>query len=495
MPGSGIPAPPPPPGSGIPPPPPPPGSGIPPPPPPPGAGVPPPPPPPAPTAGGPPPLPPPPPGGWSQTPAATLRKVPVNPKVPMRPLYWTRIQMPVVAAPVAPPVADSNGTENDSQPTPSLLWDQLQEEPFEEEEFTDLFARQVVQKKPAKKKEVKSPKKQVKRAKLLDSKRSQNVGILISSQHLEIADIESAVLNLDTSDLSLDQLEQLLEMRATDEELKTIRHHLQKNPDIPLDKPEQFLYELSQLPHFADRITCFTFQSSFHEALNTLEVKLDNLKSTCKMLMSSKSVQHVFGLILALGNYMNGGNRTRGQADGFGLDIIGKLKDVKSKDSSVTLLHYIVKKYIQNHDPECAQLPVPSPWDVERCQQIRFDEVAASSEEAHLQPFKDNMETFLREADQRLDVQQNNLKECENCFADVCVFFQCTHRKDGKKMTPKDFFLIWSPFCGDFADIWKREQLSIVKETTKRMKKIQEDKKKVTRKAKEAGGLKAKLRL
>ena len=53
---------------------------------------------------------------------------------------------------------------------------------------------------------------QVKRAKLLDSKRSQNVGILISSQHLEIADIESAVLNLDTSDLSLDQLEQLLEM-------------------------------------------------------------------------------------------------------------------------------------------------------------------------------------------------------------------------------------------------------------------------------------------
>ena len=53
---------------------------------------------------------------------------------------------------------------------------------------------------------------QVKRAKLLDSKRSQNVGILISSQHLEIGDIESAVLNFDTSELSLDQLEQILEM-------------------------------------------------------------------------------------------------------------------------------------------------------------------------------------------------------------------------------------------------------------------------------------------
>lgn len=30
---------------------------------------------------------------------------------------------------------------------------------------------------------------------------------------------------------------------------------------------------------------------------------------------------------------MNGGNRTRGQADGFGLEILPKLKDVKSRVS------------------------------------------------------------------------------------------------------------------------------------------------------------------
>ena len=42
-------------------------------------------------------------------------------------------------------------------------------------------------------------------------------------------------------------------------------------------------------------------------------------------------MKKVLGLILAFGNYMNGGNRTRGQADGFGLDILAKLKDVKSQ--------------------------------------------------------------------------------------------------------------------------------------------------------------------
>lgn len=42
----------------------------------------------------------------------------------------------------------------------------------------------------------------------------------------------------------------------------------------------------------------------------------------------------VLGLVLAFGNFMNGGNRSRGQADGFTLDILPKLKDVKSSVSS-----------------------------------------------------------------------------------------------------------------------------------------------------------------
>ena len=44
-----------------------------------------------------------------------------------------------------------------------------------------------------------------------------------------------------------------------------------------------------------------------------------------------KSVKDILALILAFGNYMNGGNRTRGQADGYSLEILPKLKDVKSR--------------------------------------------------------------------------------------------------------------------------------------------------------------------
>ena len=51
----------------------------------------------------------------------------------------------------------------------------------------------------------------------------------------------------------------------------------------------------------------------------------------------------VLSLILTCGNYMNGGNPQRGQADGFNIDILPKLKDVKSNDNSTNLLYWIVQ--------------------------------------------------------------------------------------------------------------------------------------------------------
>lgn len=68
------------------------------------------------------------------------------------------------------------------------------------------------------------------------------------------------------------------------------------------------------------------------------------------MLQTCKEVPNILGLVLAFGNYMNGGNIARGQADGFELDILPKLKDVKCKDNSTNLLHYLVTVYIEKFD-------------------------------------------------------------------------------------------------------------------------------------------------
>ncbi|KAL1444503.1 hypothetical protein MTO96_029814 [Rhipicephalus appendiculatus] len=380
-------------------------------------------------------------GGWHSA-YATARKQPVNPKALMKPLYWTRIQVPSTKQPQgASPASPEKTAEH------KTLWEVLEETPPSDwEEFENLFSRQVQEKKPtAKTKSAQEKTKQV--AKLLDQKRSQNVGILISSLRLEICDVENVmtyvcdvflqpIYNFDTSVVSLDTLQALYEIRPTSEELKLIQDHLALKPEVPLDKPERFLLDLSRIPEYADRVGCIMFQSTYTESISIVENKLNNLKMTCEALLHSKEVRTILGLILALGNYMNGGNRSRGQADGFGLEILAKLKDVKSKDNSLTLLHYIVRVYIskfqEDVSQEKAKFPLPEPTDMERAGLVNFDDIRAdlkkldaqikscetkvqkvleNSDSEHQEPFREQMTTFLQKAHQEQKEQEENLEE------------------------------------------------------------------------------------
>ncbi|KAG8189077.1 hypothetical protein JTE90_028626 [Oedothorax gibbosus] len=507
-PGMGIPPPLPPPGMGIPPPPPPPGMGIPPPPLPPG-GIPPPPPPPGGASTSPSPLPPPPPGGWYGA-YQTARKAPVSPKVPMKPLYWTRIQ--VQEPPQTVPEAENK----------SCLWQKLEETvPADLDEFTELFSRQTRERKPASKVKTKDKSKEV--AKLLDQKRSQNVGILISSLRIEISDVENAVYNFDTSTLDLDALQAIYEIRPNTEELQSIKTHLELKNDIPLDKPEQFLYDLAQIPEYADRVSCIMFHAAFTETISSIENRLNNLKMTAEFLMTDADIQKVFGIILALGNYMNGGNRNRGQADGFGLEILPKLKDVKSKDNSLTLLHYIVRNYVKLYQKDCtldkAKLPVPEPSDAERASLVNFDDIAndlkklhsqiksceakvekvlSSSDEEHQQPFKDKMDAFLTKAYAEHKEQEENIEECKAKFNETMEFFSWKPKSGNPSEYPQEFFSYWRVFCNDFKDIWKKEIHRKAKEelerTRKKLQEIKEDRRANVVKVKDKPhGLKAKL--
>ncbi|KAM3606511.1 uncharacterized protein V6R79_017702 [Siganus canaliculatus] len=220
--GAPPPPPPPPPGFGLPPPPPPPpGMGPPPPPPPPGMGPPPPPPPPG---FGPPPPPGPMPSMMVQE--AAPAKAVIEPPKPMKPLYWTRIQLH----------AKKNINE--------LVWEKIEEPSVDFEEFVELFSKTAVKekKKPISDTISKSKAKQV--VKLLNNKRSQAVGILMSSIHLDMKDIQNAVLNMDNTVVDLETLHALYENRAQADEMADINKHIKSSKDKedakPLDKPEHY---------------------------------------------------------------------------------------------------------------------------------------------------------------------------------------------------------------------------------------------------------------
>ncbi|XP_023196508.1 formin-2-like isoform X2 [Xiphophorus maculatus] len=436
------------------------------------------------------------------------RKAAVEPPRPMKPLYWTRIQL---------------HTKRDIPS--SLVWELVEEPDVDFDEFVALFSKTAVKEKkqPLSDTITKSKAKQV--AKLLNNKRSQAVGILMSSLHLDMKDIQHAVLNLDNNVVDTETLQALYENRAQQEELDKIEKHIKSSKDKenakPLDKPEQFLYQLSLIPDFSSRVFCILFQSSFCECMSSITRKINTLQRVCKTLQDNVSVKKILGLVLAFGNFMNGGNRTRGQADGFTLEILPKLKDVKSNDGAKSLLSYIVAYYLRHFDEDAGKetsvFPLPEPHDLFQVSQMKFEDfqkdfirlrkdlractsevekVCKVSDEDNLQPFKEKMDAFLAQAKSELEILDAQLSSTHKLFIELTVFYSVKPKAGEKEASPNTLFSIWHEFSSDFKDQWKKENKTILKERLKAAEECFRQAKEKTSysvKPKHASGIKAKL--
>lgn len=425
----------------------------------------------------------------------------------MKPLYWNRIQ-----------IQDNNN---------NTLWSSL-EEPniINSKEFEDLFSKAALQAKKKPLSDTYEKKNKAKKIiKLLDGKRSQTVGILISSLHLEMKDIQHAVLTVDHSVVDLETIEALYENRAQTDELEKIRKHYETSREDEvklLDKPEQFLYELSQIPDFSGRSHCIIFRSVFVDSMSSVHRKVETISTVCKVFLENDSVKDVIGVILAFGNYMNGGNRTRGQADGFGLEILPKLKDVKSRDNHISLVDYVVSYYLRNMDEnagtEKSVFPLPEPQDLFHAAQVKFEDLAKdlrklkreltgcvkevqqvceNSSDEHLQPFKDKMEAFISTAQSEYACEDDRLRAAQDSFQDMVTFFGLKPKSGEKDVSPNYVFMLWYEFCNDFKNTWSRENKRIskerLKEAQKTVQKITAEKKVETKKINE-NSLKERLR-
>uniref|UniRef100_A0AAZ3Q6R7 FH2 domain-containing protein n=1 Tax=Oncorhynchus tshawytscha TaxID=74940 RepID=A0AAZ3Q6R7_ONCTS len=327
------------------------------------------------------------------------------------------------------------------------------------EEFVELFSKTAVKEK---KKPLSDTITKSKVVKLLNNKRSQAVGILMSSLHLDMKDIQHAILNLDNTVVDLETLQALYENRAQQDEMEKIDKHIKSSKDKdnakPLDKPEQFLFQLHQIPNFSGRVFCILFQSTFSEWLSSILRKLDILQRVCTTLQSGQCVMQVLGLVLAFGNFMNGGNRTRGQADGFNLDILPKLKDVKSSVSDTTRALGPVPYSLwleEDAGRETCLYPLPEPQDLFQASQMKFED---------FQKDLTRLKKDLR-AKSDLEIQETQLSDTHKLFLELTVFYQVKAKMGEKEVSPHTFFSVWHDFSSDFKDLWKKENKMILQES------------------------------
>ncbi|CAG2181073.1 unnamed protein product, partial [Oppiella nova] len=187
----------------------------------------------------------------------------------------------------------------------------------------------------------------------------------------------------------------------------------------------------------------------------------------------------------------------RGQADGFGLEILPKLRDVKGKHNNVSLLEYVVRMYIKNYCSEVLSVdeirfPLPEPSDLERASAIVFDDIVAdintlennmhscerkvekvlkcAQNPQHIEPFESRMKTFIEKSKNQIREMKENVEECQLKFPETMKYFIYKPKSSKECDWPKEFFAHWIPFSRDFKDIFKREIQRTIKQNVEKQK-------------------------
>ena len=177
-------------------------------------------------------------------------------------------------------------------------------------------------KKEQQKVEEKKPKIETK--KFLDPKRTQEVSIIVTKLP-EPEDVNRALITLDQSILNSDQIEGLLKILITKEELNMYKS---MGEDGNWDKGEKYLVKINDIPNHQIKLKIWSLTNKFEEKLPGLLESLEHMVNACNEIKNNKYFKLILSIILGLGNILNGGS-ARGQADGFSLDLLNKLPGIK----------------------------------------------------------------------------------------------------------------------------------------------------------------------
>jgi len=230
---------------------------------------------------------------------------------------------------------------------------------------------------------------------LLDLRRAQTIGIMLSRFKLPLAAVSRAIQRMDARALTLDDVNALKSFLPTEEEVKLLRAY---RGDLELlAPPDLHFVNLMQIPFLERRLEAFAFILSFDSRVKILKASIDNVKEGCVEVTRSEDLKFLFSSILALGNTLNDGSFA-GNAKGFKLESILKLGELKSNvgKQPADFFLYLVEKFYKDR-PKLFDLP------------DKFQHVSRASRECFLDLEKEcncllegmrNLKDLLKEGDQ-----------------------------------------------------------------------------------------------
>ncbi|XP_038654976.1 disheveled-associated activator of morphogenesis 2 isoform X3 [Scyliorhinus canicula] len=451
----------------FPPPPPPPGGPLPPPPPPLMLGGLPPPPPPLPYEFLPPPPPPPPPGGPPPPPGAPPFFSLAMPPPPC-PLTMGSMRRKAIPQP-SHPLKSFNWHKLSEDRIGDTVWNEIDDlrafNTLDLEDFEKMFsAYQRQQKELGSTEDLYLTMRKVKELSVIDGRRAQNCVILLSKLKLSNEEIKHAILQMDEQeDLAKDMLEQLLKFVPEKCDIDLLEEH--KHEIDRMARADRFLYEMSRIDHYQQRLQALFFKKKFAERLAEAKPKIEVILLASKELCRSKRLKQLLEVVLAFGNYMNKGQR--GNAFGFRISSLNKIGDTKSSiDRSITLLHYLIMIFEKNY-PEILtiQLDLLHVPDAAKVNLAELDkeiknlknglkalESELEYQKRHTQNYEDKfvpvMSDFITVASFSFSEMEDLLAEAKDKYSKMLRHFS----EDETKMQPDEFFGIFDAFLQSFTE-------------------------------------------
>jgi len=367
------------------------------------------------------------------------------------------------------PLKSFNWTKIAANQAKATVWNNLDDKEVHDklqgktyEEFEELFAAKETKAKDEK------PGASVddlaaKKVTFLDPKRSQNTDMMQKALKISSQTIKEALSKADTTILTHEVLTELLKFVPQEEELGLIAQHKAENQNFAT--AEKFIYDVSEIDMYEGKLKALFFKTGYTEFEDDAEALLAWLKGATDDVVESKKFKEILKIILALGNYMNAGQR--GGAYGFKLGSLLKMMDTKSTitNRKHTLLHYFTelleKKFPELCDFQTQLTHVEDGAKVTMAQ-IRTAIVTIRDNLKQLETlltalknskksdpkdqFQPIMSAFNETASNKYKSLDERFKKYEKDYAKAVELYG-----EDPKMEPEEFFGIFWKFCQAFA--------------------------------------------
>ncbi|XP_041375827.1 formin-J-like isoform X2 [Gigantopelta aegis] len=311
---------------------------------------------------------------------------------------------------------------------------------------------------------------------MFDVDKSQRIKAQLKTITCLLTEFVQVLSTLDSGSLNKDSLAELLDLLSSPRETDKILHYVSRKGAGHLDCPEYLVYELSKVDHFRERLEFLRFKHKLQINLFEIDQQLKELSTACDELTSSTALKNLLGTLLAVGNYLNGGSE-RGQADGFHIGIVNKLREINDKSGKGNLLEFTLQIYVERYErstelgcPTRFRLPEPSNMrhaaqvsfeDIRRALSELREELLSVREKVNALSHKENnnlsqglrvtSENFMTSALEVVFEEEKTLENSKAHFVKTTAYFL----HENMQCSPHEFFHIWAEFLHDCKYYWK----------------------------------------